>query len=193
MKLKYFRQAVLEFANLATKCRDCFFFSSFRFLTLVQIQPKLIDITRSSFLCRSLLYRSFFSEYDSTRFDNWNRRKQKQVNDLRCKITNLFIWKNTWKENDLAVIGRPFSSIQCIWWDHFLLSQMSLGQKYRLVWHWQAFSWQAFIGLRGSNGEFKCFKEAHEQIWLPTLWNVFYSRTETCSQYAVAHNSCKGF
>ena len=56
MKLKYSRQAVLEFANLATKCRDCFFFSFFSdllfldFLFSVQIQSVLFDITRSSFL-----------------------------------------------------------------------------------------------------------------------------------------------
>ena len=61
MKLKYFRQVVLEFANLATKCRDCFFFSSFRFLTLVQIQPKLIAITRSSFLFVGHCYIGDFS------------------------------------------------------------------------------------------------------------------------------------
>ena len=61
MKIKYFRQAVLEFANLATKCRDCFFLFSFRFLTLVQIQPKLIDITRSSFLFVGHCYIGDFS------------------------------------------------------------------------------------------------------------------------------------
>ena len=54
MKLKYSRQAVLEFANLATKCRDCFFlpFSDLLFLDFLfsaQIQSVLFDITRSSF------------------------------------------------------------------------------------------------------------------------------------------------
>ena len=33
----------------------------------------------------------------------------------------------------------------------------------------------------------------YERIWLLTLWNVFYSRTETCSQRAVGLNSCKVF
>ena len=32
------------------------------------------------------------------------------------KITNLFIWEKTSKKNnDLAIMGRPFSSIQRIW------------------------------------------------------------------------------
>ena len=115
----------------------CFFifFPFLDFLLVSKLNLNLLILPEVVFIRRTSQYGSFFSEWDFTQLGKWNYRKQKQVNDLQCKITNLFIWKNTWKKSDLAVIGRPFSSIQCIWWDHFLLSQMSLGQKFRLVKH----------------------------------------------------------
>ena len=137
MKLKYSWEEVLEFVHLDIKCRYCFFifFPFLDFLLVSKLNLNLLILPEVVFIRRTSQYGSFFSEWDFTQLGKWNYRKQKQVNDLQCKITNLFIWKNTWKKSDLAVIGRPFSSIQCIWWDHFLLSQMPLGQKYRLVKH----------------------------------------------------------